>query len=604
MVILCVNGATHYNGNTNERWVHGSGATLIVNGKLIGSVEEERFTRIKYDGNYPENSINALLLKANLTSEDVDHVTFVSDVKAQVYHFRDINETTTFFKSRFINCKFKILDHHVAHAFSTIYSSDFDEGNFFTLDGAGSNHEIVSGSFIPNYGSFGSFNKKDLVFTKHSNLYKDFHNENVLSSFYTMMSICILQKMTMTRGEYDNNLFDYQKVRESAPGKIMGLSAYGDYTKINIDPEFMFYIGSYSKYDFPSIYNRHEKLRPIIQPIIEQHEPEDLASWIQHVFETTVLNYLKKIPSHLLRPKLCFSGGCALNINLNTKILELGLFDDVHVSPAPNDDGLHYGGAMETATELGIDVEVPTNKGCIGLEYDNVYIKNIKGTRDGKMFDFFDSIKVQGWHCLEKSYDEVYNIVADLLVDNHIVAWFQGRSEFGPRALGNRSLLANPCFENKDKLNLKVKKREFWRPFAAMVMEEHLHNWFSFPTNSSPYMLFASKVLDNVKEKIPSVVHKDGSCRIQTVNEELNEHAYNLLSKFYEKTGVPVLLNTSFNAIPNEPIVETPVDALTTFGYCDMDILVINNYIIMKEESYETYIRKNKQVNADAGAGR
>ena len=179
-------------------------------------------------------------------------------------------------------------------------------------------------------------------------------------------------------------------------------------------------------------------------------------------------------------------------------------------------------------------------------------------------------------------YKEVYEIISQNLKDNKIVAWHQGKSEYGPRALGNRSIFANPSFDNKQLLNEKVKFREHWRPYAAIVMEEHLEEWFNIPKKDSHYMLFNSIVREEKRQLLKSATHVDNSCRIQTVNEDINDKAYNLLKHFKEKTGIPVLLNTSFNTIPEEPIVETPSDAINSFLYSKIDYLVMNNFIITK----------------------
>ena len=185
-----------------------------------------------------------------------------------------------------------------------------------------------------------------------------------------------------------------------------------------------------------------------------------------------------------------------------------------------------------------------------------------------------------------KKFDEFLSLcqcVVKDLKDNKVIAWFQGRSEFGPRALGNRSLIVNPIFgENKDYLNNRIKHRESWRPYAPMVLEEETKNWFNLPVDKSPHMLFNSFVVEDKREKIPAVVHVDGSARVQTVSKSDNEKVYTLLHEFFKETGVPLLLNTSFN-VKGEPIVESPVDAVNTFTNSNIDILIIHNYYCWKE---------------------
>jgi len=180
-----------------------------------------------------------------------------------------------------------------------------------------------------------------------------------------------------------------------------------------------------------------------------------------------------------------------------------------------------------------------------------------------------------------EEFDDVCKITADKLVENKIIAWFQGKSEFGPRALGNRSIFANPTFDNKDYLNKEVKGREYWRPYAPIILESELKNWFDLPRTNSHYMLFNARVLNDKLGKIPSVTHVDNTARIQTVNETINYKAHKLLTHFFEKTAVPLLLNTSFN-IGGEPIVETPDHAVDTFKKSKIDFLIIENYFFTK----------------------
>ena len=183
---------------------------------------------------------------------------------------------------------------------------------------------------------------------------------------------------------------------------------------------------------------------------------------------------------------------------------------------------------------------------------------------------------------LYENFNELCDFVVDKLKENEIIAWFQGKSEFGPRALGNRSILANPTFDNKDYINDNIKHREHWRPYAPIMLEEELHNWYSIPKRSSPYMLFNAILLENKRGDVPSVTHHDNTARVQTVNIDINNRMYTLLKTFSNKTGVPMLLNTSFN-IAGEPIVQSPTDAMKTFMGCPIKYLIIHNYIFSKE---------------------
>ena len=182
---------------------------------------------------------------------------------------------------------------------------------------------------------------------------------------------------------------------------------------------------------------------------------------------------------------------------------------------------------------------------------------------------------------LFNNFDTLCETVVDKLEENKVIGWFQGKSEFGPRSLGNRSILANPIFDNKDYINDNIKHREYWRPYAPIMLEEELHNWYDIPKKSSPYMLFNAMVLPDKLGQIPAVTHHDNSARVQTVNKTINSRAYTLLKCFFNRTGVPILLNTSFN-VNGEPIVESPDDAIRTFKSTNIDYLIINDYILNK----------------------
>jgi carbamoyltransferase len=302
---------------------------------------------------------------------------------------------------------------------------------------------------------------------------------------------------------------------------------------------------------------------------IGNQSPEDIATWCQNIFEKTILEYFSKIPKSIKKNKLCFSGGCALNILLNSKIIDLGIYDDVHIPTAPNDDGLHQGAALIKAWELEKEIILPTNLGCIGLEYSDTDVKTA-----------INNANLTKYSVKELSFNKIIDKTAHSLKDNKILAWYQGKSEFGPRALGNRSILANPFYNNKDYLNNKIKFREYWRPYAAIVLEDHLNDWFKIGKKDSYYMLFNSTVREDKKHKIPAVTHVDGTCRIQVVNRDQNLKLFELLTRFFEITGIPVLLNTSFNIIKGEPIVETPADAIKSFLNSKLDNLILHNTFI------------------------
>jgi carbamoyltransferase len=266
---------------------------------------------------------------------------------------------------------------------------------------------------------------------------------------------------------------------------------------------------------------------------------------------------------------VCFSGGVFLNVLANSVIKNSALFDNMHVPPFPSDSGHSFGSAAYAAFMLEPEVILPKNLALLGREYTEEQIKSA--------LDSF-GIKYQRY-----DYDKIYSETALLIDEDNIIGWFQGRSEAGARALGGRSILMsarNP--DNKDILNSRVKHREYWRPFAGVILEEHLQEYFE---NGfvSPYMMYSMTVIEDKRNIIPAITHIDNTCRIQTVTEEYNLHLTKMIQEYYKITGIPVVLNTSFND-NGEPIVETPEHAIKAFLSMDIDYLVIGNYIVNKKD--------------------
>ena len=278
----------------------------------------------------------------------------------------------------------------------------------------------------------------------------------------------------------------------------------------------------------------------------------EIAATVQYLFEKSILDTVKNKISTYGSKNLCLSGGSFLNCNVNSLIRDMDLFDNIHHCPASGDDGIASGFALYVAHHI--------------FDEPRTTYSNSEIAYSGKEYS------------LTKEVD--YKKIAKLISDGNIVAWFTGGSEFGPRALGNRSLLADPRkAHNKEILNFTVKKREWFRPFAPSVLEEESHKWF-YPNKPSPYMLYTYKVLQ--PEKIPAVTHVDNSSRIQTVSEDLNKHYYELIKAFFEITGVPMLLNTSLNG-GGESLVESEEDALNLFNNNkNIDVLVLNGNIYSK----------------------
>jgi carbamoyltransferase len=560
MIILGINGAISFDSNDNKTYSHGSSVTLVIDGKLISSVTEERLSRIKYDGNYPKLSIEEVLLRNNLKREDIDIVAYVGSCFTL-----DFEHPLSFLKTNFPKSKIEFVEHHLAHAMSSFLSSDFDECNIFTFDGAGESHDVKTNKDrLYTNSTFWTANKKDFIIHKNHNSYNSncsekniFHYSN-LGEFYNDVSMYTIYQKTKNIGH-----------RESAPGKAMGIVAYGNYKNIKAPNPFK--ILKPTEYDMPVIVSYRAEYLDIVNYFHEKNE-NDVMAWGQKIFEDTLIEYFKQIPLNIKKTNLCMSGGCSLNILLNSRLIEEGVYEDVHINTAPNDDGLSFGAALYVSRKYENKIDLPINIGCIGLDYsDEKVLKDFQKFQNDFTYE-------------KKSFDEIIEIVSELLIKNEIVAWFQDKSEFGPRALGNRSIFANPTFENKELLNEKIKFRESWRPYAAIIMEEHLNDWFDIPKKNSHYMLFSGKVKNDKLGKIPSVTHVDNTCRVQTVNNLINERSYLLLKQFHKKSAIPLLLNTSFNTLKGEPIVETPKDAFNSVLNSKIDYLVINNFLFKKRK--------------------
>lgn len=583
MIILGINGATNFDGNFEGSWMHGSGATLIKDGELIASVSEERFSRIKYDGQWPMNSMRAMLQQHSIFPNDVDIVYYVTTVNTSVKSWYDETMTSNWIRQFFPNAKVTTVDHHLAHAAAAIFSSGFEQGNFLTLDNSGNTLKMRGNTLFGNCGSFGTFSLPERKIQRHRLIYSDpspDDNEvvNTLGHLYTRTSMVCLAMLKANQGNHDIlHRNEMRALSEGAAGKIMGLAAYGKPIELETN---VFNIKRITKYDVPDIWSRMDFSSEEWINHVVQFRPQDLAHWVQRVMERTVLEFLAAVPSQFRENNLVYSGGCALNITVNSLILRSGLYKNLFVPTAPNDDGLHQGAAFLAAWENDVKLHLPNNMGCIGLEYQITS----QDAQDivNEILDQMPSDTTKAT-ILPLQPQDITDYAAGCLAKNQLVAWFQGRSEFGPRALGNRSIFAHPGHDNKDLLNSKIKFREPWRPYAAMVMQSHVHDWFDLPVQTSPYMLFNSEVREHRRSTIPSVTHVDNSCRIQTVTPQLNAKAHALLEKFCELTGIPLLLNTSFNTLPGEPIVENPRDAVKSWLYSQIDVLIINDIVMVKQ---------------------
>ena len=569
-----------------------SAACIVVNGKIVAAIEEERFVRKKHYSGFPFNSIEFCLQRAKLKMTEVDFVTLnyspSSNLKQKVlYSIKNItslatlkkiinfknklfhtNELNSYLRENNFNGKVINIEHHMSHMASSYYNSTFDNAAGLTLDGFGD--FCSTETFLCNNNKIESLNK---AYFPHS-----------LGILY--------QAITQFLG-FKNYGDEY---------KVMGLASYGDpkYLKefeslvkysdkkfflLNLD-YFSHHSNSEFSYNFSegipkfnNLYsNKIEKLlgeeRQSNDKIEKKHF--DIACSLQKCFEDIVLLILNQLHFKTKTENLCIAGGCAFNSKLNGLIREKTPFKNIFIQPNAGDAGGSMGSALSFIQTNEISkshiYQNERNKCYLGTDYSNDFIKkNLINNND----------LLKNYHFKELNDSDLYIEVAKRISSSQIIGWFKGRCEWGPRALGNRSILAdarNP--EIKDILNKKIKLRESFRPFAPSVLEEFSNIYFDL-NYPSPFMLNVVKAKEMAKKIVPSVVHVDNTCRVQTVSKLDNYHFYNLINEFNKITGVPIVLNTSFNE--NEPIVLTPNHAFDCFRRTSMDCLVLENWIITRE---------------------
>ena len=533
-----------------ESWTHGASVTLFSDGNHIASISEERLSGIKYDGNFPRKSIEYCLSASNLSKEDID-VVIVPSMANQNFYKNYINKTVEKkVKRYFPKAKVEIVSHHMCHAYSSVFSCDHNEGSFITLDNAGSILFDTTGNiFACENHSFGYFNKEKGIFRYHAGI----PMTNNLGNYYWLWAHNIYCQMV----QKNINLTD-PKYRETFCGKVMGLSAYGNTKELKKDWRLHFEgIPQVALESFPGRDFNYGSL-----------SAENKAKQLQYNFENAMLEWMKELKGKgYIENNLCLAGGVFLNILANSVIRKNGIAENMHIPPFPDDTGLSFGAACYGVFKAKEKVTLPHNISLLGRTYSDEEIEEALEGTDYKKFDNFEEL------C-----DETVKVLAD----NKIVGWFQNRSEFGPRALGSRSILMNPTpKENKKTINTRIKHREEWRPFAGIMLEEYQEEYFT-DVYPNEYMLYSLTVRPYQRKKLGAITHKDFSCRIQTVNKELHPEVTTLLQKYNEETKCPVLLNTSFND-NGQPIVETPKDAIKTFKNIDLDYLVIGNYFVVKK---------------------
>ena len=560
-------------------YYHDSAAALLKDGHVIAAVEEERLSRKKFDDGYPKMAIDWCLNECAISPKQIDSVAFydkpilkferlldnyIAVAPRGMYSFLDTipkwlhkrlwikNEIKNHLKDFKGNIIFP--EHHMSHAAYAFYTSEFDESAILTIDGVG---EWTTASF-----GIAKNNKIQLT--------NDIRWPHSLGLFYSAFTYFLGFKVN--EGEY----------------KLMGLSSYGkpkyyDLIKENlIDVKNDGSIHLNMKY-FAFTYDKvmtNENFAQLfgIPPRKEGQKTEqihyDIGASAQKVLEDVMLKMVNHIYLKTKMKNLCMSGGVALNGVANYQILKNGPFDNVHIPPSPGDGGSAVGCAQYLYFVHNNKKRIIENNHS-KLIQENVYVG--PSYNDEDIIKFLDSNNIK-YEKFEKQ--SLLKKTAQLISTGNIVGWYQGKMEWGPRALGNRSILADPRNASmKDILNEKIKHRESFRPFAPSVLEEYASDFFDIDI-PSPYMLMVTKV--KKPEIIPAVTHVDGTGRLQTVSNDANPLYYDLINEFYKITGVPVIINTSMNVM-GEPIVNTPEQAFQMIVKTDMDCLVMGNNLIFSD---------------------
>ncbi|KVF69628.1 hypothetical protein WS75_26090 [Burkholderia sp. FL-7-2-10-S1-D7] len=595
-------------------YYHDSAVALLADGEIIGAAQEERFTRIKQDKNYPANALEFCLKRANISIDEVEKIfyyenpkkklrrimstylnfgvagygSFVSELPAWIFEKSNVKRTLSRelqsqFGSSMILPSIEYIDHHMSHAGAAFFPSPFPRAAVMCIDGVG--------EWATTSAWVGEGNTIRPVW--------DIEFPHSLGLLYS--AITYFCGFKVDSGEY----------------KLMGLAPYGEprYAQvirdnlIDVKPDGSFWMNmEYFDYAVGSsmINQKFETLfggpRRKPEALITKRE-FDLAASIQLVLEETLILLAKSVRMQTGQKALCLAGGVALNCVANGKLLKTRIFDDIWVQPAAGDSGGALGAAlvgwhMRKQQPRRLTGRDAMQSALLGSSYSNAEIEAAL-TASGAVFRYAEE-------------DELYGEVADLLAKGNVVGWFQGQMEFGPRSLGARAILGDARnVTMQSVLNLKIKNRESFRPFAPAVLEEHASQWFQ-TDRPSPYMLFVvgveekrrrtlseqEKNLDGIellkciRSSIPAVTHVDYSARVQTVGARDNTPFRKLLDAFYQKTGCPVLVNTSFN-VRGEPIVESPENAYLCFMRTQMDYLVIGQYILSKVDQAELVEEKD-----------
>jgi carbamoyltransferase len=572
-----------------------SAACIFKNGVLIAAAEEERFLRIKHWAGFPSEAIKWCLIEAGINIENVNIVAINQDVKSnfikKIYFVLNKRPSFKMLFDRFhnklrrlsvknyllelfpnskINASIQTVDHHTAHLSSTFHVSPFKEAVILSIDGFG---DFASCAWGVGRGI--KIKIDDRIYFPNS-----------LGIFY--------QAITQFLG-FDNYGDEY---------KVMGLAPYGKPTyiehmrkivKLKFNGSFELNL-NYFRHHYEKINYQWENSTPHVATLFSnslekllgkprlKHEEitqyhKDIAHSVQFIYEEAFFHLLNNLHKKYKIDNLTIAGGCAMNSVANGKIILKTPFKKFYVQAAAGDAGGAIGAALMSWHKTGI-VEskkkiTSHNHAYWGPSFNNDYIGNLLKSQ---------KVRIEKENCTVKNFlkiSELTKLIAAEIANGKVIGWFQGKMEWGPRALGNRSIVCDPRRSNmKDILNIKIKRRESFRPFAPSVLFEEVSNWFE-QSNNVPFMMQVYQIIKNKRSQIPAVTHVDGSGRLQTVEKKINPRYYSLIKEFQNLTGIPMVLNTSFNE--NEPIVCKPEEALETFLRTKMDILVIGNWKIERK---------------------
>ncbi len=570
---------------------HGdASACLLRDGKLVAAAEEERFRRIKHWAGFPSKAIRYCLEEAGINLKDVDHVAVNRDPKANIWkkigftlkkrpelklvldRLRNAKEWATIeeelgqaFPGEPFHGKLHHIEHHLSHLASAFLVSPYKRATVISVDGFG---DFASAAW--GIGTDNEIAIDNKVYFPHS-----------LGIFY--------QALTQYLG-FPHYGDEY---------KIMGLAPYGapkfmdEMQKIvHLQPDgtfrldLSFFRHQREKVDYewqggaPKVGRLFSpELETLLGPARQKGDPltqrhKDIARSVQAMYEEAFFHLLNRLYEHHGLDSLCLAGGCAMNSVANGKILLRSPFKKIYIQSAAGDAGGAIGAAFVIWQRMGRKRDFVMNHAYWGTHFDNAYIQELLAERADELQDARCTIQVIA------NEDRLCNKTAYAISMGKVIGWFQGRMEWGPRALGNRSILCDPRrADMKDILNLKIKRRESFRPFAPSILREHVADWFEID-DDVPFMMKVFQIRREKRRDIPAVTHVDGSGRLQTVYQYTNPRYYKLIDAFRQMTGVPIVLNTSFNE--NEPIVCSPQEALDCFLRTKMDILVLEDVFIKR----------------------